>query len=289
MGGLNLADLADQYLRERLARRELAPSTAPQYRYILGAFVRDIGDQELDLRSLERWQEGRRRLALSSHRAHYNVVRSFCTWLTRRGHLAVNPMLELVKPRPPKAVPRALPPNNVAELLGVVDRSRDRAMAWLMVGCGLRCAEVARLETADWDQRGGTLFVRGKRGDERVLPVPTTVSVALRAYLDERPVGSWGPMFRSLRSPTEGLTPKTVSRLMGEWMRMADVKRAARDGVGAHSLRHTAASDVLDKCGDLRVVQALLGHSNIATTSIYLRRASLANMREAMEGREYRP
>lgn len=57
--------------------------------------------------------------------------------------------------------------------------------------------------------------------------------------------------------------------------------------MSAHALRHTAASDVLDRSNDLRIVQEMLGHRNLATTSIYLRRASLTQMREAMEGRTY--
>ena len=69
----------------------------------------------------------------------------------------------------------------------------------------------------------------------------------------------------------------------------AGIKHRRRDGVSAHALRHTAASDVLDECGDLRVVQAMIGHIHLATTAVYLRRADLAQMREAMAGRDYRP
>ena len=72
-------------------------------------------------------------------------------------------------------------------------------------------------------------------------------------------------------------------------MSTAGIKRGAGDGVSAHALRHTAASDVLDRCHDVRTVQAMLGHVSIATTQIYLRRADLSRMREAMAGRDYRP
>jgi site-specific recombinase XerC len=207
--------------------------------------------------------------------------------MTRRGYLARNPALEISKPRLPKRVPRALPPEQVALLLEVIERPRDRAMAWLMVGMGLRCGEVASSQVEDWDQRSGTLFVQGKGEHERVLPVPSEVAAVLRDHLAERRAGATGPMFRSLRSPAEGLRPHSISRLVGEWMLAAEIKRAARDGVSAHALRHTCASDVLDRCGDLRLVQNLLGHGNVATTSVYLRRASLGQLRNAMEGRDY--
>lgn len=285
-----MAELAQVYLRERMARREITISTAANHRYVLRVFIRDVGQSvaALDLRALELWVEARGRLSVASRRTHFDVVRGFCAWLTRRGYLSENPMQELSKPRLPKRVPKALAAEQVAVMLETIKRPRDRAMAWLMVGMGLRCGEVAALRVEDWDQRVQTLFVRGKGEHERVLPVPGEVATALRAHLAERTVGATGPMFRSFRSPTDGLRPHSISRLMGEWMFVAEVKRAARDGVSAHSLRHTCASDVLDRCGDLRLVQNLLGHGNVATTSVYLRRASLGKLRDAMEGRDYR-
>jgi site-specific recombinase XerC len=76
--------------------------------------------------------------------------------------------------------------------------------------------------------------------------------------------------------------------MVAEWMRAAGVKRRPYDGNSAHALRHTAASDVLEVSGDLRAVQAMLGHSQLQTTSIYLRRAELGRLRDAMTGRPYR-
>jgi len=154
-----------------------------------------------------------------------------------------------------------------------------------MVGMGLRCCEVERLEMGQWDRRAQVMVVRGKGSHERALPVPVEVSAALAAYLAEHPAGS-GPLVRSYRRPT-ALAADTLSGMVSEWFRAAQVKRSARDGVSAHALRATAASDVLDVCGDLRVVQEMLGHQNLATTSIYLRRAGLPQMREAMSGRTY--
>lgn len=285
----SLSSIIEDYLRGRVARREIAASTAINHRYILGTFARDVGENvyQLNVAAIEGWLEERGRLCLSSRRTHFNVVKRFVAWLTRKGFLAVNPMLEVSKPRPPVWIPRALSADQIADLLAVSDRTRDRAMSWLMVGMGLRCCEVAWLQFEDWDQRADVLRVRGKLDKARVLPVPAKVSEAMRAYLADRPAARSGPFFRSYRSPMDGLRPHTVSRLMGELMREAEVKREARDGVGAHALRHTAASDVLERHKDLRLVQYMLGHSNISTTSIYLRQASITELRDAMEGRDY--
>lgn len=159
-------------------------------------------------------------------------------------------------------------------------------MLWLMVGMGLRCVEVSRADVADFDPAACTLLVRGKAGHERVLPVPVDIAALVVGYLDE--VG-WqaGPLVRPLSGQHRRVSEHTLSRRVADIMREALVKRRPHDGVSAHALRHTAASDVLDRCHDVRVVQQMLGHQSLATTQIYLRRASLDQLREAMEGRTY--
>lgn len=91
----------------------------------------------------------------------------------------------------------------------------------------------------------------------------------------------------SLGRTGDTLHPEHVGRVMTETMWRSGVKNARYDGRSGHALRHTAASDVLDRCGDLRVVQELLGHEDLSTTAIYLRRVSAERMREAVEGRSY--
>lgn len=117
--------------------------------------------------------------------------------------------------------------------------------------------------------------------------MPDEVAKALDEYLAEYPA-QFGPLIRAYRTDTR-LMPDSISGMVSEWMRAAGVKRRSRDGRSAHSFRHTAASDVLDKCPDLRVVQQMLGHAHLTTTTIYLRRASMGQLREAMAGRRYLP
>jgi integrase len=124
--------------------------------------------------------------------------------------------------------------------------------------------------------------VVGKGGHERLIPVPDVVAAALDAYLATTPGGA-GPLIRSAVNPAAGLAPHTIGMLVTGWIRHAGVKRHARDRVGAHSLRHTCASDVHYASLDLAVVKEVLGHANIATTSRYLRRDRIDDMRTAME------
>lgn len=281
--------LVGRYLDYRVGQHTLSPLSARNHRSILNVFAQCVGHIAIDaiqVSHIEAWLASRQHLAPATRRAQFSSVKTFCGWLVREGHLEANPVLELRSPRQPRSVPRAVDADAVAALLSVVPDTRGRAIVWLMVGMGLRCCEVEHLEMGQWDRRTQTMVVRGKGSHERALPVPAEVASALDAYLADYPANS-GPLIRSFRRPSSALTADALSGLVSEWFRAAHLKRAARDGISAHALRATAASDVLDVCGDLRVVQEMLGHQNLATTSIYLRRAGLPQLRQAMGGRRY--
>ncbi|HEX7277537.1 MAG TPA: tyrosine-type recombinase/integrase [Acidimicrobiales bacterium] len=280
--------LVREYLTYRVAQHTLSAMSARNHRSTLNDFVRksDCPAATLTVLHVENWLASISHLQPATRRGHFSMVKVFCSWLVRNGHLVKNPTVEVPVPKQPRSMPRALDADLVADLLAECPDNRARAIVWLMVGMGLRCCEVSSAEMAGWDRRGQAMTVTGKGSHERTVPVPSEVKAALGAYLDEYPTRS-GPIIRSYRRPTRALTPDALSGMVSEWMRAAEVKLAARDGVSAHALRHTAASDVLDACGDLRVVQEMLGHANLSTTAIYLRRAGLPKMRLAMAGRQY--
>src|SRR5690606_35824750 len=159
---------------------------------------------------------------------------------------------------------------------------------WVMYGCVARCIEIARLRVEDYHHRDRTLLLTGKGGHERTVPVPAPVSHQLDTYLAEQGAAA-GPLFRSYTNPSAGISNAFLSQLVAGWMRDAGIKRGARDGISAHALRHTFAHDVLDVTDDIRVVQELLGHANVATTSRYVGRARRAEMRRAVEERFHPP
>jgi len=169
---------------------------------------------------------------------------------------------------------------SVAQILDACRDHVDTVAVWLMVGCGLRRGEVARATWADYDATAHVLLVHGKGGHERLVPVPAPV----RRALEQVPGWHSGPILAHDGRP---YLPASIGSRVVAVMKRADVKVAPRDGVSGHALRHTAASDVLDQCGDLRVVQEMLGHAQLSSTSIYLRRAGIPRMAEAMEGRDY--
>lgn len=239
---------------------------------------------QLNRRAIERWQATLDHLAQSSRSSYLASVRTFTAWLTLDGAVPTDPCAGVPPIRRPRSVPRAQPPAAVAAVLAACEDARDRAIVWLMVGCGLRRAEVAQARWEDYDPEGATLLVHGKAGHERLLPVPEAVRDALAAV---RGRGNVGPIIRS-RCGHGGISAARVGDRASALMRKAGIKHAPYDGVSGHALRHTSASDVLERCGDLRVVQAMLGHEHLTSTAIYLRRADLGSMRAAMEGRTYR-
>lgn len=277
------------YVTHRRQLGRINPATARSVRYTLGLFAESYGERpvrQLSRVDVERWLAQQSHLAPSSRRLHLSRVRTFGRWLVLNDVIRRDPTLGIEDIAQPRRVERGMPHDDIAAVLDLAPDLRARAMLRLMVGCGLRCVEVARLGHGDYDRRDRVLRVVGKGLNEREVPVPAEVAAVLDAYLDAESTSA-GPLFRNRVNPSRGLTAATVSRYTVRWMRAAGVKARAHDGVSAHALRHTAASDVLDRCDDIRVVQAMLGHQAITTTERYVRRPRVEGLREAMEGRKY--
>ena len=277
------------YLEGRVARGEITPRSRDLLAARLVSLERSFGDRpaaELDRAGLLAWL-GSLSLAPASRRAYLSTVKVFCRWAVAEGVLSTDPSVHLARVREPRRIPRALSLTDVRRLFSVVPDARGRVVAALMVWCGLRCCEVAGIELADWDQGTGRVEIRGKGGHERMLPIPDEVRPILLEYLEGRGAHA-GPLVCSYVRPGEGVSPAHLSRMLSRWLKEAGVKRQPYDGRSAHALRHTCASDVFESSHDVRVVQEMLGHANLATTAIYLRRADLGRLRAAMAGRDYR-
>lgn len=278
----------NQYLHGRYQRGEIGLSTVKDLRWTLNGLDESFGDRPLSTfgrAAVDRWLATIRDRSDSTRREYLSRVRGFCSWLVDEGKVRTDPTRHVPPIRQARRAVRTLPESDVATLLRYAPSARARAVLWLMVGCGLRCVEVARLKVEDYD--GRTIVVTGKSSHQRVLPVPVRVAAAVNAYLDQVGVTA-GPLIRSELIPSQGLSPKTLSGYVREWMIDAGVKARALDGRSAHALRRTCASDIADAGVDLRVVQELLGHVRLETTALhYLRRVPMEAMREAMEGRGY--
>lgn len=278
------------YIAGRRNRGEITATTAADLRWTLAGLDASYGDRPLGMlgpAAIDRWLESIGHHAEATRREYLSRVRGFVRWMVATGKLRTDPTAHVPAIRQARRAPRTLTNEQVATLLRTLPNARARAVVWLMVGCGLRCIEVARLRVEDYDPLGRTVTVTGKGGHERTLPVPIRVQAAVNAYLDETRVTA-GPLIRNELHPSHGLSAKTLSGYLRGWLTDAGVKTRALDGRSAHALRRTCASDVADKWGDPRLVQAMLGHARLETTvAFYLRRATVDQLRQAMEGRAY--
>lgn len=287
MGTITLIPYVTKYLAGRVARGEITKRTAACNRSVLGGLAVSFGRRPVRTLSeshIEAWLATRGHVEKSTRRLEYSVVRGFVRWLQRTRVIRHDPMVNLTAPPSVRSVPRALPIDEVRRLWNELPDQRARVIVLLMMECGLRRVEVSRAQLGDWDRIGGLLRVVGKGGHERLVPIPEHVAAQLSTYVAEVGVRS-GPLIRSRLNDHDGISPHRIGELMARWMRAANVKIAAYDGRGCHSLRHTAASDLADVEPDLRVIQEFLGHAHLTSTQIYLRRVGLARMRAAMEAR----
>jgi len=265
------------YLR---AQRNLSEHTLRAYRGDLAVFERlwakggGGGPEALTRRRvrslLASLQEGL--VGRSSLLRRIAALRSFVRFLIDEDVLARDPFLNLPMPRREARLPRFLSEAETALLLekgvpgGRPADLRDRAILELLYSCGLRRGELARLNVADLDLVGGTVRVFGKGSRERLVPVGRAALAALKSSLDARPAALSGgskPLFLNARGGR--LSDTSVAAI---------VRRAARrsgllKSVSPHALRHSFATQLLDRGCDVRTLQEMLGHKSLSTTQVY--------------------
>jgi len=201
------------------------------------------------------------------------VLRRYFHWALREKRLAADPTVRLLAARQPPRLPQTLTQAQVEALLHAPDTAvplglRDRSMLELMYASGLRVSELVGLQNHQVDLRSGVVRVTGKGQRERLVPFGDEAAWWLQRYLQEaRPAILGGQHSDDLFVTQRG---SGMSRVMF-WMLVK--KHAQAAGITAplspHTLRHAFATHLLNHGADLRVVQMLLGHVDISTTTIY--------------------
>jgi integrase/recombinase XerC len=208
-------------------------------------------------------------LAPKSIQRRLSAVRSFFEFLLREKHVRANPAREIRAPKAPRNLPTTLDVDQMARLLelpaGDALTVRDRAIMELLYSSGLRLAELVSLNLTDL-LPDNTVHVIGKGKKARIVPVGRKALEALEVWKKER---------ATLAKPDElALFVGKTGRRLGPWGVQARVAHWARQQgipthVYPHLFRHSFATHLLESSGELRGVQELLGHANIATTQIY--------------------
>src|SRR4051794_35627346 len=200
-------------------------------------------------------------------------LRSFYRHLRRQDLITDDPTVHLRAPKQSRRLPQVLSRDDVARLLEAPRGTeppalRDRALLELMYACGLRASEAIGLEVGDVDLEAGVLRARGKGSKERIVPIGREAVDATRAYMDRG-----RPALVALREETRliinrrggGLTRQGLYKIVQRYARAAGLEGR----MSPHTLRHTFATHLLAGGCDLRSLQEMLGHADIATTQIY--------------------
>jgi len=269
------------YLDHLIVDRGLAPLSVEAYgsdlkgfmRFLMGSGVRKITDVSREdilgfLVALDR-----RGLSARSRARKVSCIKGLFRYLLETDQLKVNPSEQIDTPALPKRIPHYLEPEEVERLLaaansGSPEGKRDHAMLELLYATGLRVSELVTLEFSRIDFEVGCVTVMGKGSRERVVPIGLPASRAVMTYIDES-----RPRLAGAKR-TESLFVTRRGRAMTRQAFWKIVKKTAlRAGIAKeispHTLRHSFATHLVQNDADLRVVQLMLGHSDISTTEIY--------------------
>ena len=294
----------DRFLRG-LAARDASLHTQRSYRTSVGAYLSWLDERGVDWRVPTRSHLRAYLAFLGTGRARSSVaqrlasIRAFHRWAARDGLAPGDPWGAIATPRLPRRLPRVLEVEQVERLLAVVDEDlaggqatgasdqratelatalalRDRAIVETAYAAGLRISELAASDLGMLDLRRGEIRVTGKGRKERIGLLGRPALAAIGAYLEDG-----RPTLLARQPATAGTAPEPTAVFLnhlgrplgvrGLRFRLERLRRRAGlpEGVSPHTLRHSFATHLLDGGADLRVVQELLGHENLATTQIY--------------------
>ena len=202
-----------------------------------------------------------------------SALRHYFKFLEREGLGQGNPAKDVPMPKTGRPLPKLLSLDEVDALLASPSHIkkwgiRDHAMIALMYGTGLRVSELIQLKISDVDMTRGALKTHGKGSKERVIPMGELAMDAIQIYLDKgRPefLGDRECLYLFVSARAKPLTRQAFWLSLKGYAQKVGIAK----GISPHMLRHSFATHLLERGADLRAIQAMLGHSDLATTEIY--------------------
>lgn len=273
-------DLIQDYLHYLKIERGLSENTRQSYRQDLKQYQQFLESQKLPTFTEDRFVVlNFLQAQTAAHKAQSSITRSISTlrkfyqYLTREGHIQKDPMLQIDSPKQGRHLPAVLSSEEIERLLKTPDTStplglRDRAILEVLYATGLRVSELVHLKLTDLHLSLGLIQTLGKGDKERIIPIGDVAVDWINQYLER----SRNQLTKGKNSPYlfvnfhgNGLTRQ------GIWKNLKAIVQAAgiEKDVTPHTLRHSFATVLLENGADLRIVQELLGHSDISTTQIY--------------------
>ena len=254
----------DAYTRDLKIYEQFLESLIPA-KNVVDATRQDIIDFEVELKP---------HLGTSSIKRKVSAIKGFYKFLLREGDIEKNPAASISLPKPDKRLPEVLSIESIVRLLDVMPdvtpaALRNKAIMEVLYGCGLRVSELVGLNIDDCVINEGYLLVHGKGGKDRISPISGCAAKTLVDYIsNSRPAlerhakASSNAVF--LNAHGGRLSRQSVHTIVKESGEAIRVKN-----LHPHTLRHSYATHMLEGGADLRVIQEILGHSDISTTQIY--------------------
>jgi len=275
-----VTEYLDQFIQMLRSEKYYSPHTCSNYRRDLRQFQTYLTRQDI-----ESWQQVDYNLvsgfAAQRHRAgrksrtiqrELSSIRSFFQFMIRQGALTQNPALEVRAPKADKPLPKTCDAEAIDRLLQLSDDSdglqvRDVAIFELIYSSGLRLAELVGINLDDIDLAQRRLIVTGKGNKTRHLPIGGKAAKATKRWLKLRSDYCRDLNQSALFVSRQGkrISPRNVQSRLNRLIE----RQALQQHLSPHMLRHSFATHMLESSSDLRAVQELLGHANIATTQVY--------------------
>ena len=277
-----LQEDVEDYLRYSQIERGLSDNTIFAYRQDLMDFLVFLKKEGLDswpteAVDIDAFLAEQRDLnkATSSISRMISSLRKFYQWLVRQNIQKINPMLEIDSPKKEHRLPVALSVDEVTKLLDQPDVTkklgiRDRALLETLYATGIRVSELINLKFSDLHEELKLLKVLGKGSKERLIPISDVAISWIKSYQEKvrDPLLLKSGKYTDtifLNNRGGALTRQAVWQIIKRYCQIAGIRK----NVTPHTLRHTFATHLLENGADLRVVQEILGHSDISTTQIY--------------------
>ena len=281
---LSVTEAIDRFAEYVAIERGGSLETSRVYRYDLEMFFNFIGTIPSHVRShhvrmFMTHLKTNRGYANTSIRRKLACLRSFFRFLLQEKLIPEDPTVGLATPKLGQSLPRAISPEDVKRLLWAAQNSEKNAIRsytilQVLYSTGVRVSELCGMNIEDIDFGDSSIRVRGKGNKERLVLLTVPAMNAIVEYVKYRPAE--GPLFLSRRN--RRLSPLTVQRTVRDIGKRAGITSK----VTPHSIRHSFATHMLERGADVRVLQELLGHSNLATTQIYTH-VSLAHERAVFQ------
>ena len=259
-----------QYLEYLELEKGLSPNTIDAYRRDLSEFSKGIDDiQKIDRMTINTFVRKLReeKLAASSVIRKIASLRGFFKWASSTGIITKNPASTLEQPKMPQRLPKVISVKEIEEMLHNNLNPFEHVIMELLYSCGLRVSELVNLKLNDIDLNSKYVRCFGKGSKERIIPMGETAKNIIKEYLPERDL-----LIKKYNLSTKNLLIMPNGRKITRqdvYTFIHAQGKLIHKNISPHTLRHSFATHLLENGADLRVVQELLGHSDVSTTQLY--------------------